>query len=95
MIQTNAIEGVEECKTTLDLVGLHHTLQKITNFQGLSFAGEMIRDSKDSAKVVRRVAPCQSEIVSAQKQHGNIATCSSAATPEIENTYTQQRGNNH
>jgi len=72
MIQTDAIEGVEKSKTTLDLVGLHHTFQKITNFQGLPFAGEMVRDSKDGAKVVRRVAPCQRETVSAHKQHSNM-----------------------
>lgn len=68
MVQTDAVEGVQESKTTLDLMGLDHTLENVTDGQGLALTSEVISNSKDGTKVIRGVTPlcCQEAVVEVQ-----------------------------
>lgn len=68
MVETDAVEGVQESKTTLDLVGLDHTLENVTNGQRLTLTGEMVCNGEDGTKVVRGVTPlgCQEAVVEVQ-----------------------------
>lgn len=59
VIQSNAIERVQECKLALNLVGFDHALQNVLDSHRLSLPREMISDGKNSTKVVGRVSPCK------------------------------------
>ena len=61
MVESDAIERVQEGKATLDLVRLDHTLENVVDGDTLSFARQVIGDGENGAKVVRRVAPLSSQ----------------------------------
>jgi hypothetical protein len=57
MIEADSVEGVEESKRALNLMGFDHCFEHITNGEGLALPAEMIGDSENSAKVIRRMTP--------------------------------------
>lgn len=57
VIQAYAIEGIQEGKLALYLVGLDHGLEYVTDSQHLALARQVICDRKDGTQVVRRVPP--------------------------------------
>lgn len=57
VIKTNSVEGVEQGKSSLDLVSLYHGLEDITDGQGLSLTSQMVRNGQDGTEIVRWVAP--------------------------------------
>lgn len=52
MVQTDAVEGVQEGKASLDLVGLDHALEDITDGQGLPLACKMVGNGEDGTEVI-------------------------------------------
>ncbi len=57
MVEADAIERVEQREAALDLVRFDHALEDVLNGDVLALAREMVRDGKDGAEVVGRVAP--------------------------------------
>ena len=47
MIETDAVEGVEEGEASLDLVSLDHAREDVMYSELLTLAGEMIGDGED------------------------------------------------
>lgn len=68
VVETDAVEGVQESKTTLDFVGLDHTLEDIADLQWLALTGKVISDGEDGTEVVRGVTPlgCQEAVIEVQ-----------------------------
>ena len=52
VVETNAVERVQQGETALDLVGLDHGLENVAHRDRLALAGEMISDGENGAKVV-------------------------------------------
>jgi hypothetical protein len=57
MIEADFVEGVEKSERTLNLMSFDHCFENIANGERLALPAEMIGDSKNSAKVVRRMTP--------------------------------------
>jgi hypothetical protein len=57
MIEADFVEGVEKSERTLNLMSFDHCFENIANGERLALSAEMIGDSKNSAKVVRRMTP--------------------------------------
>jgi len=57
VVEADAIERVEQREAALDLVRFDHALEDVLNGDVLALAREMVRDGKDGAEVVGRVAP--------------------------------------
>ena len=57
MVQTNAIERVEECEAALNLVSFNHSLKDLADCDRFSFPSEVVGDRQDGTQVVRRMAP--------------------------------------
>lgn len=52
MVETDAVERVQEGKAALNLVRLDHALENVVDRQGLTLPREMICNCEDGAKVV-------------------------------------------
>ena len=52
VVETNAVERVQECKPALDLVCFDHALEHVTNGQRLTLAREMVSDRENGAQIV-------------------------------------------
>ena len=61
MIKTDAIEGVEKSKASLDLMSLYHARKDVMDGELLTFTGKVIRDGEDGSQVVRGVTPFRGE----------------------------------
>lgn len=57
MVETDAVERVQEGEATLDLVRLDHALKNVVDRHRLTLPREVVRNSKNGAKVVGRVTP--------------------------------------
>jgi hypothetical protein len=57
VIETNAIEGVEEGERALDFMGFYHAFEDVFDSEGLALAGQMVGDGEDGTQVIRRVSP--------------------------------------
>ena len=57
MVETDAVERVQEGEATLDLVRLDHALKNVVDRHRLTLPREVVRDSENGAKVVGRVTP--------------------------------------
>lgn len=57
VVETNAVERVEQGKTTLNLVRFYHALEDVVNCERLSLTSEVISNGENSTQVIRRVAP--------------------------------------
>src|ERR1700722_3135835 len=88
MVQSDLVEGVQECQTTLDFMGLDHALQNLLYCYNLAMpklstrtvgSRNPIRNSQNSTKVVRRMTPFGSEpavIVIKPTDHSTDIKCS-------------------
>lgn len=63
MIQSHAVERVEEGEPALDLVRFDHGLEDLVDGYGLAFAREVVGDGEDCAEVVGGVTPCSRDDV--------------------------------
>ena len=61
VIQTNAVERVEEGQATLDLVCLDHSLQDVAHGELLALASKMIGHGEYGTEIVRRMTPFRSK----------------------------------
>jgi hypothetical protein len=52
MVETNAVERVEQSKTTLNFVRFDHAFEDVANGQRLSLASQVVRNGKNSAQVI-------------------------------------------
>ena len=57
VVETDAVERVEQREATLDLVGLDHALQDVLDGDALTLACQVIRDGEDGSEIVGRVSP--------------------------------------
>jgi hypothetical protein len=57
VVETNAVEGIQEGKPPLNFMGFDHSLKDIMDSKRLALASKVVRDSQDSAKVVRWMTP--------------------------------------
>ena len=60
VVETNAVEGVEERDRALDLVRLDHGFEDVVHGEFLALAREVVSDGQDGAKIVGGMAPCSS-----------------------------------
>jgi hypothetical protein len=58
VVETDAVERVQEGEATLDLVGLDHPFEDVVYGQRLTLAGKVVGNREDGSQVVRRVTPC-------------------------------------
>ena len=64
VIETDAVEGVEEGEASLNLMSLNHTREDVMYGELLTLTGEMISDGEDGTQVVGWVTPfCGEETV--------------------------------
>ena len=82
VVETNAVERVEEGEAALDLVGLDHALEDVTDGEGLAAgnvatglvgAGDPVGNGEDGTEVVRGMAPLSGEpavVVVEPSDHG-------------------------
>ena len=57
MVEASAIERVEQCEATLDLVHFDHALGDVLDDDVLTLACQVVCDSEDGTAIVRQVAP--------------------------------------
>lgn len=84
MVESDAIERVQEGKATLDLVRLDHTLKDFVDGQGLTLARKMVGHSKDGTKVVRWVTPLSSKETVVVVQPPDLGTDVERAPNRVE-----------
>lgn len=82
VVETDAVERVQEGKATLNFVRLDHALEDVTDRQRLALTGEVVRNRKNGAKIVGRVTPYNMHSVR-PRTHGR----------RLRATHTLQRGN--
>ncbi len=61
MVKAYPVERVQQSKLSLDLVGLNHAFQDITDGQGLTLPCKVVCDGKNSTEVIGGVPPFRSE----------------------------------
>jgi hypothetical protein len=57
VVEADAVERVQQCKTALDLVRFDHALEDVFDGDMLALACKVVRDSKNGSEIVGRVAP--------------------------------------
>ena len=64
MVESDAVERVEEGEAALDLVRFDHALEDVLDRDAFALARQVVRDGEDGPEIVGWVTPCKGRWVS-------------------------------